>query len=86
MLLKIKNLVMTTIGIFLVVGTTKAFAAPLMLSTSDNVGISFWLISMAMVASADNVDDCLCGSRAPDMKQAGQMRSVDAAGIGALQR
>ena len=42
---------MTTIGMFLVVGTTKAFAAPLMLSTSDNVGISFWLISMAMVAS-----------------------------------
>ena len=27
MLLKIKNLVMTTIGMFLVVGTTKAFAA-----------------------------------------------------------
>ena len=51
MLLKIKNLVMTTIGMFLIVGTTKAFAAPLMLSTSDNVGISFWLISMAMVAS-----------------------------------
>ena len=34
MLLKIKNLVMTTIGMFLIVGTTKAFAAPLMLSTS----------------------------------------------------
>ena len=48
---KIKNTVFAVVGLSLIAGTTSAYAEPLMLSTGDNVAISFWLISMAMVAA-----------------------------------
>jgi len=48
---KIKNTMFAALGLLLIAGTTSAFAEPLMLSTGDNVAISFWLISMAMVAA-----------------------------------
>lgn len=48
---KIKNTMFAALGLLLVAGTTSAFAEPLMLGTGDNVAISFWLISMAMVAA-----------------------------------